>query len=225
MRLLKHFTPLPQEAKGERFDVTDALEDIKIEEDGIDFEKLLARSVSDILEGKPVDDRSLAVTRAVKEILGWTNWLRENGIASRISPLTVAHRAFYAVYAYPAEVDGKFTRIVESIRDVEAIRPAIVMASEHDDIAAWKRLKSVDIDTFKDVVPSDIEESVKQARAKAFDSILTFDDFSLDEKSSEKSTTTKTTMTNKETAVPETPAQLVNLQNATEQKELLQRTT
>ena len=130
--------------------------------------------------------------------------------------MTVAHRAFYTVYAYPAEVDGKFTRIVESIRDVETIRPAIVMASEHDDIAAWKRLKSVDIDTFKDVVPDDIEESVKQARAKAFDSILTFDDFSLDEKSSEKpkTTSTKTTMTNKETVVPETPAQLVNLQRS-----------
>ena len=218
---LKVFHSLPKEEKGNQFDVTEALEDITIEEDGIDFEKLLARSVSDILEGKPVDDRSLAVTRAVKEILGWTNWLRENGIASRISPLTVAHRAFYAVYAYPAEVDGKFTRIVESIRDVETIRPAIVMASEHDDIAAWKRLKSVDIDTFKDVVPDDIEELVKQARAKAFDSILTFDDFSLDEKSSKEPTTTtstKTTMTNKETVVPETPAQLVNLQNAAEQK-------
>jgi len=215
---LKVFHSLPKEEKGERFDVTDALENISVKEDGIDFEKLLARSVSDILNGKPVDDRSLAVTRAVKEILGWTNWLRENQVPSRISPLTVAHRAFYAVYDYPAEVDSKFTRIVESIRDVESIRPAIVMASEHDDIAAWKRLKFVDIDIFKSVAPSEIEESVKQARAKAVDSILTFDDFSLNEKTSKESTSTTKTMKNEKTSVPETPAQLVNLQNATEQK-------
>ena len=215
---LKVFHSLPKEEKGERFDVTDALENISVKEDGIDFEKLLARSVSDILNGKPVDDRSLAVTRAVKEILGWTNWLRENRVPSRISPLTVAHRAFYAVYDYPAEVDSKFTRIVESIRDVESIRPAIVMASEHDDIAAWKRLKFVDIDIFKSVAPSEIEESVKQARAKAVDSILTFDDFSLNEKTSKESTSTTKTMKNEKTSVPETPAQLVNLQNATEQK-------
>ena len=192
---LKVFHSLPAEQEGERFDVTAALENVSIEEDGIDFEKLLARSVTDILEGKPVDDRSLAVTRAVKEILGWANWLRDKGVPSRISPLTVAHRAFYAVYAYPAEVDGKFTRIVESIRDVETIKPAIVMASEHDDIAAWKRLKSVDIDIFKDVASSDIQESVKQARAKAVDSILTFDDFSLNEKVSEATSTTSTKTT------------------------------
>ena len=82
---LKVFHSLPKEEKGDRFDVTEALENITIEEDGIDFEKLLARSVSDILEGKPVDDRSLAVTRAVKEILGWTNWLRktESRVESR----------------------------------------------------------------------------------------------------------------------------------------------
>ena len=217
---LKVYHSLPKEEKGDRFDVTEALENITIEEDGIDFERLLARSVSDILDGKAVDDRSLAVTRAVKEILGWTNWLKDNGVSTRISPLTIAHRAFYAVYAYPAEVDGKFTRIVESIRDVETIRPAIVMASEHDDIAAWKRLKSVDIDTFKNVAPLDIQESVKQARAKAVDSILTFDDFSLNEKTSEEPTTTstRTKMTDKETSIPETPAQLINLQNAAEQK-------
>ena len=216
---LKVFHSLPKEEKGDRFDVAEALNNITVEEDGIDFEKLLAKSVADILHGKPVDDRSLAVTRAVKEILGWTNWLRDKGIPSRVSPLTVAHRAFYAVYAYPAEVDGKFTRIVESIRDVETIRPAIVMASEHDDIAAWKRLKSVNIDVFKDVAPDEIQESVKQARAKAIDSILTFDDFSLDEKTSVSHTTTstKTKMKNSETSVPETPAQLVNLQNAQQQ--------
>ena len=62
----------------------------------------------------------------------------------------------------------------------------------------------------------------KAGETKAFDSILTFDDFSLDEKSSKEPTTTstKTTMTNKETVVPETPAQLVNLQSTAEQKEL-----
>jgi phage/plasmid-associated DNA primase len=216
---LKVFHSLPKESLGSKFDVTDALEDVVIEEDGVSLEKLVSRSVKDILEGKPVDDRSLAVTRAVKEILGWTNWLRDNGISSRVSPLTVAHRAFYAVYAYPAEIDGKFTRIVESIRDVESIRPAIVMASEHDDIAAWKRLKSVDLEAFNQIASDEIKEGIKQTRAKSVNSILTFDDFSLDESPATTKTTTptKTPERQDQVSTPQTPAQLVNLQNAQQQ--------
>ncbi len=211
---LKIYHSLPKEEKGNKFDVTEALENIAVDDEGVDFQRLLSRSVVDILEGKPVDDRSLAVTRAVKEIIGWTNWLRDQGIPTQVSPLTYAHRAFYAVYAYPAEVDGKFTRIVESIRDVESIRPAIVMASEHDEIAAWKRLRSVNKDVYDSVATDEIKEAIKQVKPKAVNSILTFDDFSINEK---PSTTTSTKTPEENMSVPQTPAQLVNLQNVQQQ--------
>jgi len=171
----------------------------------------LSRSVKDILDGKPVDDRSAAVTRAVKEILGWVNWLRAKDIASCVSPLTVAHNAFYAVYDYPPEVDGKFTRIVESIRDVEAIQPSIVMASEHDEVAAWKRLKAIDLNVFNNVATEEVKESIKKTKPQPKNSILNFEDFSVDTQ-----TTTKTTTESMTT--PTTPAQLVNLQNAQQQQ-------
>ena len=171
----------------------------------------MSRSVKDILDGKPVDDRSAAVTRAVKEILGWVNWLRAKDIASCVSPLTVAHNAFYAVYDYPPEVDGKFTRIVESIRDVEAIQPSIVMASEHDEVAAWKRLKAIDLNVFNNVATEEVKESIKKTKPQPKNSILNFEDFSVDTQ-----TTTKTTTESMTT--PTTPAQLVNLQNAQQQQ-------
>lgn len=210
---LKVYSSLPPEDKGEKTDVIAALTDIDINDEGIDIKKLLSRSVKNIIDGEPVDDRSAAVTRAVKEVLGWVNWLRSNSISTCVSPLTVAHNAFYAVYAYPPEVDSKFTRIVESIRDVDSIEPSIVMASEHDEIAAWKRLKSIDSELFNTTAPDEVKESVKTTRPKPKNSILSFDDFSTESKETSTTLTTTQPMT-----TPTTPTQLVNLQNAQQQQ-------
>lgn len=210
----KLFATLPQEDKGEKADVTGVLSSVKIHEDGVQLEELLSSSVKGILRGDPVDDRSTACTRAVKEIIGWVNWLNAKGIASCVSPLTIAHHAFYAIYCYPAEGDGKFNRIVDSIRDVDNIQPSIVMASEHDDLAAWKRLRSVNKDIFESIASDAIREDLKKTRPKPRNSVLNTEDFSIE------STQTPTPTQTKEpkVATPSTPTQLINLQSASKVK-------
>lgn len=214
---IKVFASTPKQAAGSDRDVTQALDDIHVHDDGVDFLGLLSRSVSGIINGQPVEDRSSSIAQVVKEILGWVNWLKSKGISSNVSPLTVAHRAFYAVYDYPAEVDGKFTRIVESIRDVETIKPAIIMASEHDEIAAWKRLKAIDLNTFNAVADEETKAQVKQTRAKPINSILNFNDFSA-ESLEETTTPTSTTTPEEEVSTPKTPSQLVTMQNGQQQQ-------
>jgi len=211
----KAYAATPKSDKGAQFNVTEALQNITSDDDGVDFEKLLSRSVKNILEGEPVDDRSAATTRAVKEILGWVNWLNDAGVPINptADPLTVAHRAFYAIYDYPAEIDGKFTRIVESIRDVESIRPSVVMASEHDDLAAWKRLKSASSEVFETYATEETKQAIKRTKPKPHNSILTFDDFTLNEEPTTSTSTTEPVM-----SAPKSPAQLVNLQNGKQQQ-------
>lgn len=216
----KHFLSLPKENKGDKGDVSQALRDINVAPDtGTDLTRLLSKSVRDMLDGEPVDDRSLAVTRAIKEILGWRNWLHENNITVNVSPLTVAHDVFYAVYQYPAEVDGKFSRIIDSIRDVDSVMPSVMMASEHRELAAWQRLKKCDKQTFEKVATAETKASLTKTKPKPKNSILNIEDFSIDVSSAtavEDSTSTPTS--NQKMSTPQTPAQLVNLANAQQQQ-------
>lgn len=215
----KHYFSLPKEDKGDKGNVGQALQNINVAESGTDFVKLLSKSVRDILDGESVDDRSAAVTRAIKEILGWTNWLNENNITSNVSPLTVAHDVFYAVYQYPAEVDGKFNRIIDSIRDVESVMPSVVMASEHKELAAWKRLKKCDKKTFDNVATAETKANLKKTKPAPRNSILNIEEFSTDIPSpTTVKTSTSTSTTQKQMSTPQTPAQLVNLSNTQQQQ-------
>lgn len=227
----KHFLSLPKREEGSKGDICKTLESVNVADSGTQLIPLLSRSVRDILEGEPVDDRSLAVTRAVKEIIGWTNWLNENNISTNTSPLTVAHDVFYAVYQYPPEVDGKFNRIIESIRDVEDILPSIVMASEHKELAAWARLRKCDHIFYDRVAPAQIKASLKKTKPKPRNSILNIEDFSIDVNAASteatefesfesvaSTTSTSTSTPEEEMSTPQTPAQLVNLSNAQQQQ-------
>ena len=209
---LRHYLTLPKNDIGERVNIEDYLKDIKTDPDGIDLTNLLSRSVRQILEGNPVQDRSLACTRAVKEIIGWQNWLKSKGIKPCVEPLTIAHHAFYAIYQYPPEGDGKFSRIVESIRDVTKIQPSVVMASEHDDIAAWKRLKAVNNSLFDATASDEVKEAVKETRPTPLNSVMTLDDFGSEPE--DNTPTPEPTPQQPVTNTPTTPAQLINLQNA-----------
>ena len=79
---------------------------------------------------------------ALKEIIGWTNWLKEAGLTVRENPIDIAHRAFYALYDYAPELDGKFTRILNSITDAVSLKPAISIAAENGETAPWKKIKT-----------------------------------------------------------------------------------
>ena len=49
------------------------------DENGVELVKLLSRTVRNMFDGEAVDDRSFAMTVALKEILGWCNWLNAEG--------------------------------------------------------------------------------------------------------------------------------------------------
>jgi P4 family phage/plasmid primase-like protien len=210
---LKVYLTVPKIDKGDKEDVESFLESLIVEDSGVNFEKLLSNSVKNILLGEPVDDRSMACTRAVKEIIGWANWLKANDITSCVSALTVAHQAFYAIYQYPAKGDGKFSRIVESIRDIDQIQPSIVMASEHDELAAWLRLKAVDRSLFDAKASDEVKESLKQTKPKPRNSILAIEDFGLEQEDTPTPTPSSTNYV-ATMSTPSTPTQLINLQKS-----------
>ena len=223
----KHYATLPAEEQGEKISVQDTLSSHEVDERGADIKKLCTKRVQEILDGENIEDRSHDCTKAVKEILGWSNWLKNHGIPTSVSPLTVAHDAFYAIYEYPAEGDGKFGRIVESIRDADTIEPACVLASEHAQLAAWKRLRSVNRDLFEAFVDDLVKDALEKTKPEPLDSVLHLEDLwnNLEEEAApptpkQKPKQTQQTMADSSSSssnVPNTPAQLVNLSGAKQQ--------
>ena len=98
-------------------------------------------------------------------------------------------------HQYPAEVDGKFSRIIDSIRDVDSVMPSVMMASEHRELAAWQRLKKCDKQTFEKVATAETKTSLTKTKPKPKNSILNIEDFPTDVSSAtavEDSTSTPT---------------------------------
>jgi len=173
--------------------------------DGVDLVKLVSNSVKSILEGEPVEDRSFAMAMALKEIMGWANWLKEAGLATKEKPLDIAHRAFYALYDYAPELDGKFNRILNSITDSFSLKPAISMAAENGELAPWKKIKISNKDIFDAHCPDEIKDSISNSKPKPTNSILAFDIFSSEPKQNQQPLEDMVT-------TPTTPTQLINLQ-------------
>ena len=122
---------------------------------------------------------------------------------------------FYAVYRYPAEVDGKFSRIIDGIRDVDSVMPSVMMASEHRELAA-QRLKKCDKQTFESRNRRNQSQS-HQNKTKTENSILNIEDFQLTSLChSGRRLNINTDIKSKMS--PQTPAQLVNLANAQQQR-------
>lgn len=173
--------------------------------DGVDLSKLVSNAVKSILDGDPVEDRSFAMAMALKEIIGWTNWLKEAGLTVRENPLDIAHRAFYALYDYAPELDGKFTRILNSITDAVSLKPAISIAAENGEIAPWKKIKMSNKEIYDAQCPDDIKNNISSSKPKPTNSILAFDIFSSDQIPEQQPLEEMVT-------TPTTPTQLINLQ-------------
>ena len=217
----KAFAVLPKETQDSGGSALEALENCEVDPKGVDMIPLFSKKVQNTLDGIGIEDRSMWCTTAVKEIIGWVNWFRKNKITSNKSGLTIAHDAFYAIYEYPAGEgkNDKFNRIVESIRDVDSIEPAIVMASEHDDVAAWLRLKAVNSSAFEGYASEEVKQAIKDSRPAPRNSILHLAEFGIDEEQpkGKKQTPTPTLDTNMST--PDTPAQLVDINNRAKKKQ------
>lgn len=188
--------------------------------DGVDLERLVSGTVRSMLDGEEVEDRSFALAIALKEIIGWSNWLNAQGIATREPPLTTAHRVFENIYEYDPALDGKFNRILNSITDPETLQPAVVMASEDGSLATWKRLKSTHREIFEATCTDNVRTEIASKKPKPANSVLTFDDLvrEMDSKPAATSTPTSTSQPPDPMAsTPSTPAQLVQLQQGNRQ--------
>lgn len=181
----------------------------KVDADGLNLEQLLAASVRGILDGEEVEDRSFAMAAALKEIIGWCNWLNTAGIAVRKAPLDTANQVFENIYEYDPQLDGKFDRILSSITDAPSLKPAIALAADTGETAIWKKIKAQDRTLFDAICPDEVKEDLKNNKPKPSNSILVIED-------QPKTTSTSTQLTTKapmsSAPTPSSPAQLIQLQ-------------
>ena len=182
----------------------------EVDSEGVDIRPLLSGAVRAILAGDPVEDRSFSMAMAFKEVIGWTNWANQQGIRLSEKPLEICEEIFQLIYDYPSDLDGKFQRILNSISDAEDLQPAISIASEHGDLAAWKRLRTKDQQAFDKHCPSEVQSEIRALRPTPVSSIL---DFDAPVSSTSTATSQEPDMAPK-ASTPDTPAQLVDLQTS-----------
>lgn len=178
---------------------------------GLVLEKLVSGAVRAILDGEEVEDRSYAMASALKEIIGWCNWLNAHGIPVRRAPLDTANQVFENIYEYAPELDGKFDRILGSITDAQALLPAIAIASDNGEYAVWKKIKAVDRSVFDTMCPDNVRQELKNQKPKPVNSVLVFEDPTASTPAT-TSTSTPSTQTMTTAPTPNTPAQLVQIQ-------------
>lgn len=209
------YLALPQETGPGGGDPEQILNSITPDPNGLDLLGLVSKTVRGVLEGEEVEDRSSTMAAIFKELLGWSNWLDQNEITVSASPLTVAQDAFYAIYDYPHDLDGKFDRILNSIQGAAELLPAVSLASDLGPMAAWKKVRSQNRETFETKAPQEAKEALKRAKAAPVNSILSLEDFSLGaDPTPTPPTSTTTSNQTPMAATPQTPTQLINLQNA-----------
>jgi putative DNA primase/helicase len=227
----RSYSSLPVQNLEEAGDPEQAIDNVVIRANGIDIEKLVSSSVRSVLAGEEVSDRSSTMATVFKELIGWSNWLKEQHIASCVSPLTIAQDAFHNIYDYPHSCDGKFSRILNSIRNPEDLLPAVSLASEHGDLGIWKKIRRVKKSVFDSHASEEVKDRLAALKKEAaVNAVMNMAEFSLNNlesdydepESTSKSTPTSTsTSTLKENQVntPATPAQLVSLQAGSRNRE------
>lgn len=192
---------------------------------GIEIREVVSRSVKRILEGEEVDDRSTAMAVAFKEVIGWCNWLTANNLKARSAPIDIVRFVFYNIYDYASELDDKFNRILNSIREPEALLPARFLASEQGEFSIWKLIKTKYPELYTTSCPQETQDQIKSLKAKPKNSILSLD--SSDDEFELEETSTPTITSNQKPqeeerrpmakSTPQSPAQLIQLQNNSRQ--------
>lgn len=185
-----------------------------VTEQGIDLKQIVSNTVKNVLAGEAVEDRSSTMAAVFKELIGWANWLQTNKISVCASPLTVAHDAFYNIYAYPHDLDGKFDRILNSIKDVEDLQPAVALASDLGPLAVWKKIKSQSNQIYEAHAPEQIKTEINKLKKAQLNSVFDFSAFSLSNDDIADNTQAPSQTTTTKMKTPSTPTQLISLQNA-----------
>ena len=149
---------------------------------GLSLVKLCSRLVRNVLDGEDVEDRSATMANIFKELIGWSNWLYQHGLSPNACALTIAQQAFYNVYSYPYDLEGKhtgkFARILNSIGGAKDLLPAIALASEKGEAACWKKVATQSPKVYEDKAPDDVKKLLSQSRPKPSNNILSLEDFS-----------------------------------------------
>lgn len=187
--------------------------ELDVDDDGVNLVDLLNWSSRNVFDGEEVEDRSSAMAALLKELIGWSNWLREAGIKPNESPLTAARRAFYNIYEYESALDGKFDRILNSIQDPDSCRPAITLAADTGELAAWLKIRKQNKELFEQKCPAQLKEQLKEKQQRQVNSVLDFSaltEVAVKEPTSQKQEKEpEPEMTH---PTPNTPTQLVSLQ-------------
>lgn len=210
----RYYSTLPKKESNNKGSAYEYLK-APVAEEGIDLKKLLSGSVREILEGGSVADRSFAMAMALKEIIGWCNWLNEENMSVKEDPLTTAQLVFENIYEYTPELDGKFDRILNSISDSEDLKPALMIASEEGNLSVWQKIKYLSKTYFNEKCPAEIKDQMLEKKPKPVNSILTFD-FDSTKTTKTKDSPTKQTETMPD-STPKSPAQLIKLQQENKQ--------
>ncbi len=119
--------------------------------------EMLGHSASrEILNGaNPTGDRSEALTLAIREWYGWTNWTSENGIRVSGDATTLAHYAGSNLGIDSDRVD----RILKTV-DSTQCHPAALQAGGEE--SCWKRIRKLDKATFEQQCPTPIKDAIKR---------------------------------------------------------------
>ena len=220
---IRAFASLPPEESDSECDPLERLNQATVRKNGISLGRLVSNTVRAVLEGQEVGDRSSTMAAVFKELIGWSNWCGANDIALDTSPLTVACDAFYNIYGYPHDIDGKFERILNSIKNPENLQPAVSLASELGELGTWKKIRRISRSVFDTHASDEVKASLEQVkRETAINAVLHMSEFDLSSPEPEQ-TTSKFKSTTKakeiEMNVPSTPSQLVSLQGSTKNRE------
>lgn len=217
---LQVYASLPAEDVNAGEDPSELLSKVTVRENGMDLIRLVSNTVRAVLDGEEVGDRSSTMAAVFKELIGWANWLTANEIALCVSPLTVAHSAFYNIYGYPHDIDGKFERILNSVKNPEELQPAVSLASELGELGTWKKIRRISRSVFDTHASHEVKEALVQAkREAAVNAVLDMSEFSLGTAEPEKTSTSKTKTKADDMNTPSTPTQLVSLQGGTRNRE------
>jgi P4 family phage/plasmid primase-like protien len=209
---LRFFATLPVKSTDEGDETIEILKSAQVSPRGIDLTSLVSHTVRSVLDGEEVLDRSSTMASVAKELVGWVNWLNERKIAVRVSPLTTAQDAFYNIYEYHHDENGKFYRILSSVRDTASLLPAISLASELGPLAIWKKVKSVSRSTFDRYATDEDKEKLASARKKQINSVLDASVFELSTSTQVEDTSNQTQSNLTQMKTPDSPKELVDLQ-------------
>lgn len=203
------WSAIPKEEQKSEADGLEILQNSKVEEQGLDLAALCSNTVKSVLNGDPVEDRSATMANVFKELIGWENWLSAHGLSTSVSGLTLAQDAFYNIYSYPHDLDGKFFRILDSIRNPESLLPSVACASEKGQAACWKKVSAQNYTLFDKLASEADKQLLQEGKPEPRDSILDLNNF--DPENTPNTTTTMST--------PKSPTELINLQDSQPQSD------